>query len=52
MSMFQKAAPVNRRPEATEEFRRAIDVAIATAQHFHVDGRVLGDISINAAKCC
>jgi len=35
---------VNRRPEATEEFRRALDKAIAEARHWHVDQRTLCDI--------
>jgi hypothetical protein len=35
---------VNRRPEATEAFRLALDRAIAEARHFHVDQRTIADL--------
>lgn len=35
---------VNRRPEATEAFRRDLDKAIAEAQHWYVDSRTIADI--------
>jgi len=44
MNVFQKAAPLNRRPEALEEFRINIDTAIATAEYFHVDKRDIANM--------
>ena len=44
MSMFQKAAPANRRPECTEAFKHDLDKAIAAARHGYVDPRVLADL--------
>jgi hypothetical protein len=43
MAMFNRNAPPNRRPEATEEFRLALDKAIAAARYERVDPRTLAD---------